>query len=178
MLEERTGKGLVWHVGSRIPSQGNRERKAREALEKAEAASRAKDSDRGVELGQMVRNDARTRAGLAEGSGPASGKLLEKLREDEEYRKREERAKAAEARSAPRGVIKKIWMGDEPDDWIENRARKEKEALEDGKGYGGLIGDYVREAFGFKNDEDDEGAEEEKAEAAKRLKENAKGVKK
>ncbi|KAI1632053.1 hypothetical protein F4809DRAFT_121875 [Biscogniauxia mediterranea] len=47
-----------------------------------------------------------------------------------------------------RSLVKKIWMGDQPDDWRERRERREKEALsEGGGGYWGLITEQVREVF-------------------------------
>ncbi|KAI4113194.1 MAG: hypothetical protein LQ338_008218 [Usnochroma carphineum] len=46
------------------------------------------------------------------------------------------------------GLARKLWYGSEREGWKERRIREEREALEDGRGYGGLIGDAVREAFG------------------------------
>ena len=46
------------------------------------------------------------------------------------------------------GLARRLWFGSEKEDWKEKRIREEKEALEEGRGYGGLIGDAVREAFG------------------------------
>lgn len=65
----------------------------------------------------------------------------------------EERAKAK------RSIAEKIWLGDAKDDWAEERKRKEKEALEDGRGYGGLIMDHIKEVWYGKADEDEKDAE-------------------
>ncbi|KAL8999837.1 MAG: hypothetical protein Q9169_001377 [Polycauliona sp. 2 TL-2023] len=46
------------------------------------------------------------------------------------------------------GLARRLWYGSEREDWKEKRIREEKEALEEGRGYGGLIGDAVREVFG------------------------------
>ena len=46
------------------------------------------------------------------------------------------------------GLARRLWYGPENTDWKERRIREEKEALEEGRGYGGLIGDAVREVFG------------------------------
>ena len=124
MLEEKTSKGLVWHVGSRIPSQANADRRARERIERE-----------GPSLSDMVREDER------------------RLREAREKEKR--------------GLVKRVWMGEERDDWVQDRKRREDEALSDGRGYGGLIADYVAEGLGFKKadgdgDDDGEDGEEEK----------------
>lgn len=51
-----------------------------------------------------------------------------------------------------RGVLQRLWMGSEKDNWREERAKKDKEALEEGKGYGDLIVDQVKEVFGSKKD--------------------------
>jgi len=41
----------------------------------------------------------------------------------------------------------RLWRGSEPDDWMEKRLRKEREALEDGRGYWGLITEQVWEVW-------------------------------
>ncbi|KAL8973087.1 MAG: hypothetical protein Q9197_002491 [Variospora fuerteventurae] len=56
-------------------------------------------------------------------------------------REREEEAGVA-------GMARKLWYGSETEGWKERRIREEKEALEEGRGYGELIWDAVREAFG------------------------------
>lgn len=61
---------------------------------------------------------------------------------------------------ASRGIVSRLWMGDEKEDWRKERARKEKETLENGEGYGTLIMDQVREVFsGSKKAEGEEGKE-------------------
>ena len=115
VLEERTGKGLMWHVGSMIPSAGNAHRKARDAQERDEVREGVRD-------------------------------LEEKRRTTQE-----------------RGVVKRVWMGKEGEDWVEERKRREDEALTEGRGYGGLIVEYIREGLGFKaRDDDDEDDEDER----------------
>ncbi|KAL9599005.1 MAG: hypothetical protein Q9219_004119 [cf. Caloplaca sp. 3 TL-2023] len=47
-----------------------------------------------------------------------------------------------------KGLARKLWFGSETEGWKERRIREEKEALEEGRGYGGLIGDAMRDAFG------------------------------
>lgn len=46
------------------------------------------------------------------------------------------------------GLARKLWYGGEREGWKERRIREEREALEEGRGYGELIADAVREAFG------------------------------
>ena len=46
------------------------------------------------------------------------------------------------------GLARKLWYGSESEGWKERRIREEREALEEGRGYGGLIGDAMREVFG------------------------------
>lgn len=62
-----------------------------------------------------------------------------------------ERRKVQEARekreAANRGFFSSLWMGDAKEGWKEERRRKEKEALEEGKGYGDLIVEQVKEVF-------------------------------
>ncbi|TQS35247.1 hypothetical protein Golomagni_04335 [Golovinomyces magnicellulatus] len=45
------------------------------------------------------------------------------------------------------GFWHKVWMGGEDDNWREERLRKEREALESGKGYFDLIKDQVWEVW-------------------------------
>ncbi|ROW11655.1 hypothetical protein VPNG_05594 [Cytospora leucostoma] len=48
---------------------------------------------------------------------------------------------------AARGPLTKLWMGSEKGDWMAERARKEKEALDKGEGYGTLIIEQIKEVF-------------------------------
>lgn len=61
---------------------------------------------------------------------------------------------------ASRGIVSRLWMGGEKEDWRQERARKEKETLENGEGYGTLIMDQVKEVFsGSKKNEGEDGKE-------------------
>lgn len=102
-VEHKTGQGLLWHIGSRIPSEGNRRRIA-----------------------------------------------------EEQARERGETFRWQGEKPADRGFLKRMWMGNESDEWVEERKRKEQEALDEGKGYGGLIMDQVREVMGTKEKDNDE----------------------
>lgn len=42
-----------------------------------------------------------------------------------------------------RGVLTKVWMGDEKDGWKEKRLDEERKALESGKGYSDLIVEQI-----------------------------------
>lgn len=68
-----------------------------------------------------------------------------------------------------RGVMGKLWMGDEGEDWKRKRDEKEKEALEEGRGYGGLIMDQIWEVWnwGKKEAEDVKEKDEEVVKARK-----------
>lgn len=124
VVEQRTGKGLLWHIGSRIPSEGNRRRIEEERTQREER--------------QAMAFGGRDEGGLAQREG--------------------ERMEAQRREGKQRGMLGRIWYGDEGDDWVAERARKEKEALEEGRGYGGLIVDQVREVFG--NGEKENGDED------------------
>lgn len=67
------------------------------------------------------------------------------LPEEERRRLQEERDRKE---LAARGPLQRLWMGSEKETWREERARKEKEALEEGKGYGDLIVEHVKDVFG------------------------------
>ena len=69
-------------------------------------------------------------------------------------RAREEGVVAAQEEEKNRGLIKKVWMGDEGEDWREKRLEEERKALQEGKGYYGLIVDQIAEVFGRKEKND------------------------
>ncbi|ROW06012.1 hypothetical protein VMCG_04654 [Cytospora schulzeri] len=48
---------------------------------------------------------------------------------------------------ASRGLLTKLWMGNEKGNWTEERKKKEQEALERGEGYGDLIIEQIKEVF-------------------------------
>jgi hypothetical protein len=75
-----------------------------------------------------------------------------------------------------RGTLQKIWYGQEGPDWKKKRDEKEKEALEEGKGYGGLIADQIWEVWnwGRGKAEDIKGKDEEVVEEERRNKEEGK----
>lgn len=56
------------------------------------------------------------------------------------------------------GLARRIWMGQEQSGWQERRLREEREKLEEGESYAGMIGDAIMEAFGAaKKTEEDAG---------------------
>ena len=65
-----------------------------------------------------------------------------------------------------RGVLKKVWYGQEGEDWKVKRDRREKQALEEGRGYGGLIMDQIWEVWDWggkaKKDGEKDGEKDEK----------------
>lgn len=75
-----------------------------------------------------------------------------------ELRRKEE----DESRRSERGVLKRIWLGGEDEDWKAKRDQREKEALERGEGYGGLIWGQVKEVFGGTKEKLEEVKEEDR----------------
>lgn len=57
----------------------------------------------------------------------------------------EERRRQREADE--RGLLGKIWYGGEGEDWKEKRMEEERRRREEGRGYGDLIWEQVKEAF-------------------------------
>ena len=61
------------------------------------------------------------------------------------------------------GLSQKLWMGSEKVGWKEKRLREEREALEEGRGYGGLIMDQIWDVWTWgkgKEEEEEEGEED------------------
>ena len=67
-----------------------------------------------------------------------------------------------EKRRNERGVLKRIWLGNEDEDWKQKRDQREKEALERGEGYGGLIWGQMKEVFGGAKEKLEEIEEEDR----------------
>lgn len=54
-----------------------------------------------------------------------------------------------------RGVFEKVWMGRETEGWKEKRLAEERRALEEGKGYGGIILDQIWEVWNWGKEENE-----------------------
>ncbi|KAL3418742.1 hypothetical protein PVAG01_10458 [Phlyctema vagabunda] len=76
-----------------------------------------------------------------------------------EEKRAAETAKGAALEKKDESLLKKVWMGDEGDDWKAKRDQREKEALEAGKGYGDLIVDQVWEVWNRKKKDGKDGEE-------------------
>ncbi|KAH7377496.1 hypothetical protein BKA64DRAFT_253241 [Cadophora sp. MPI-SDFR-AT-0126] len=61
-----------------------------------------------------------------------------------------------EAEDKERGLLEKVWMGGEGPDWKAKRDQREKEALDEGRGYGGLIMDQIWEVWSWGKDKVEE----------------------
>ena len=84
------------------------------------------------------------------GKGMAEARIADNDGDEEQQRKLDEQQKK------DRGLLEKVWMGGEPDDWKAKRDQKEKEALEEGRGYGGLIMDQIYEVWGWGKEKTEE----------------------
>ncbi|KAJ9663265.1 hypothetical protein H2201_005709 [Coniosporium apollinis] len=110
-------------------------------------------------------------------------KRVREEREEIARRGREERERAAGLKSAQeaftgqiegrekerqKGVLERVWMGGETEGWKERRLREEQEAIDEGRGYGGLIMDQIWEVWNWgKKKEEDGEAETEKGERSR-----------
>jgi hypothetical protein len=106
---------------------------------------------------------------MVKGKEEREGKVLQELaRKKEEDRVKEEKE---------RGLVEKIWMGSEGDDWRAKRAKREKEALAEGRGYGGLIMDQIWEVWNWGQVKAEEVKEIDEKVVQKRKEEKANGKK-
>jgi hypothetical protein len=96
-------------------------------------------SQRAREVQKRLREEKEARSGAAHTAieKNSEGGVLEAVKAQEEKARQEQ------------GLLKKIWMGDETEDWKAKRDAREKEALEDGRGYGGLITDQIWEVWNW-----------------------------
>lgn len=133
ILQERTGRSLVtrWQETLQKTSTGSLPPKA---LETQEAIRR----ERAAQHEEKLRRERYAVDGQKDG-------VLGEI----ERRKEEEKEKA-------RNLLEKVWMGSEGEDWKSKRDQREKEALEDGRGYGGLIMDQIWEVWNWGKDKTEE----------------------
>ncbi|KAJ9137351.1 hypothetical protein NKR19_g8268 [Coniochaeta hoffmannii] len=83
-------------------------------------------------------------------------------RQDEAARVEAERLRREDEENKKRGLLTRVWMGDEGDDWKQRRIEEDKKALESGKGYGDIIMDQIWEVWnqGTGKEKKDEKAED------------------
>lgn len=71
-----------------------------------------------------------------------------KLRkQDEAARAEAERLEREDEENRRSGLLSRVWMGDEKEDWKQRRIEDDKKALEEGKGYGDIIMDQIWEVW-------------------------------
>ncbi|KAL4807587.1 hypothetical protein BDV18DRAFT_135606 [Aspergillus unguis] len=98
--------------------------------------------------------------------------MYEKVRAARERRMLEEGVPSEEMerlkarKEQDRGVLDRVWMGNEEKGWKERRLAEEQKALEEGKGYGDLIREHIWDVWtwGEKDGKDKKGSESEKKE--------------
>ncbi|KAI9368686.1 hypothetical protein BJX61DRAFT_546292 [Aspergillus egyptiacus] len=98
--------------------------------------------------------------------------IQEKMRAAREARLREEGISREEKEKLRRqmlqgkGVLERVWMGEEEEGWKEKRLVEERKALEEGKGYGDLIREHIWDVWtwgekGKEKEAEGEGRKEE-----------------
>ncbi|OMP87988.1 hypothetical protein BK809_0008082 [Diplodia seriata] len=60
-----------------------------------------------------------------------------------------QQAGAQQEKKEDEGVLQRVWMGGEKEGWRERRLKEEREAIEEGRGYGDLIMDQVWEVWNW-----------------------------
>lgn len=130
ITRERTGRSIVERIEARIARPNIMRELPSERAEEIQARLRAA-------------RDAQIREAEAQAKSSSVSEELEKLKARQMQEK---------------GVVQRVWMGGEEEGWMEKRLRKEKEALEEGKGYGDLIYEHIWEVWnwGKKVNEDED----------------------
>jgi hypothetical protein len=87
-------------------------------------------------------------------ANPVEGVKEEKVEGREGGVLEEVRRKQAEDENErqEKGIITRVWLGGEGEDWKAKRDQREREALEEGKGYGGLIMEQIWEVWNWGKD--------------------------
>ncbi|XMA20451.1 hypothetical protein WAI453_013242 [Rhynchosporium graminicola] len=132
-----TGASIVQRFASRVESLGSQSL----PLKAVETQRRLKEERERRDAGTL---EGRIGVGKIEGAGreKVDGVLAE--------------LRAKEAENKERGLLEKVWMGGEGKDWKAKRDAKEKEALDEGRGYGGLIMDQFWEVWSWGKDKVEE----------------------
>lgn len=118
----------------------------------------------------ITQRTARRYSSIFDGGLPEQAKRnqelmrLERERREAQLPEAEQKKLRERKEAEKRGLVTRLWMGNEKEDWIQERARKEKEALERGEGYGDIIMDQIKEVFGMKTKKDGEESEDSKSE--------------
>jgi hypothetical protein len=73
----------------------------------------------------------------------ADGLPTEKAREIQRKMREQRGMKNGEQK----GVLEKVWLGEEGEDWKEKRLKEEQEAIDRGEGYGSLIMSQISDVF-------------------------------
>ena len=108
-----------------------------------------------------------TNPGKEENAESKERGVLEEVRKKKEENERRER-----------GIIEKVWLGGEGPDWKAKRDQKEREALEEGRGYGGLIMDQIWEVWNWGKDKTEDLKEKDEEVVAERKEQKNDGTKK
>ncbi|TID18327.1 gb [Venturia nashicola] len=95
-------------------------------------------------------------------SEPAPQQAPSKRYEEMQRQLRERGIEGSDKKTGTLGVVDKIWMGDQGDDWQAKRAERERKVLQNGEGYGTLIMDQIKEVWTGKKREEDNEDEESK----------------
>ncbi|CEL08841.1 hypothetical protein BJX68DRAFT_263462 [Aspergillus pseudodeflectus] len=62
---------------------------------------------------------------------------------------KEELEKLKARQRQEKGVLERVWMGNEEEGWKERRLREEQKALDEGKGYGDMIKEHIWEVWNW-----------------------------
>ncbi|KAL5611609.1 hypothetical protein BROUX41_000807 [Berkeleyomyces rouxiae] len=84
-------------------------------------------------------------------------KEIKRLLQEEKMRQMTDAQRAEEIRrerEKERGLLQKLWLGEEGDNWKEKRMEEDRKALEEGKGISGIIMDQISDVFSSKEDKD------------------------
>jgi hypothetical protein len=124
IVQDRTGRSIVDRIDARIAgfSGGFSSLPSERAQEIQERLRASRDAQIRQAEAELLKSQA---------DANASGSVSEEL----------EKLKARQLHE--KGVVQRVWMGEEAEGWKEKRLRKEQEALSEGKGYGDLIQEHI-----------------------------------
>ncbi|PSS12863.1 hypothetical protein M430DRAFT_36099 [Amorphotheca resinae ATCC 22711] len=122
------------------------------AFSSTELPPKAQEMQERLRREREVRDAARLGVSVRAQEVEAGSKILEEVE-----RRREGEGKGKKER----GILERVWYGQEGDDWKQKRDQREKEALEEGKGYGDLIMEQIWEVWNWGGKKTDQAADSE-----------------
>ncbi|KAH8672569.1 hypothetical protein BGZ60DRAFT_429898 [Tricladium varicosporioides] len=152
LTREYTGRSVVMRIQERVEVQRQEGLRQRELEDLKEKERRDVLGTVGLRSDDRSRVSSMMKTNLGSGWETTADLKGKSAIADEVRRQNLEKEQQEEERS----LLQKVWFGGEKSNWKKERDKREKEALEQGKGYGDLISDQIWEVWNWGKDKVEE----------------------